>query len=326
MAVDNLFLGMARGKVGDVVFSRVNGQQVARARNRSPKNPKSPLQTLQRICFNSTSKAYSFFKEICDHAFEGYQPGTPNQSEFTRINVEMLRSKLAYQIAYPFDEVMRDAEAYNFNRMGDVTPVANNWQVSAGSLRPLSISIRASSIYGLDMPFGTLSTGFTYWDLVNALGVERGDQLTFLVATENTSSTNPYLRTNLTGFSYARIILEPADGDMSVPFLSGDAAPFAVNAPNPSNQGVVRFGQVASKFLTVTSINTIVQTGDDVLTQLYPILGTVILSRRVGDRWLRSSQALVWTRNAVPDEDTFDLAYLSYQDASGSSLYLNQAE
>jgi hypothetical protein len=49
MAKDNLFLGTARGSVGDIVFSRLDGQQVARVRNRAPRNPQSPAQMVQRI-------------------------------------------------------------------------------------------------------------------------------------------------------------------------------------------------------------------------------------------------------------------------------------
>ena len=47
MSKGNLFLGFGRGKVGVVVFSRLNGEQVTRARNRSPRKPKYPLQLLQ---------------------------------------------------------------------------------------------------------------------------------------------------------------------------------------------------------------------------------------------------------------------------------------
>lgn len=330
MSKGNLFLGYARGKVGDVVFSHQYGEQVTRARNRSPKNPKSPLQTLQRVCMNSVSKAYSYFKDICDHSFEGKLQGTPCQSEFARLNVEHLRNKLAYQIAFPFDEVMRDCDAFNFNRKGDTVPVANEWIVSSGSLRPLHTSIVSyvNGMFGLIAPYKQLSTSSTYADIVEALGAQRGDQLTFLVATISTSSSNPYLRTLITGFTYARIILEPADGDMSLPFFSGSDTTWAVNAPNPSNEGTIIFSGVIGNVINVTSINHIVKQGDEALAELFPALATVILSRQVGGTWLRSSQSLNWTRQAtsIPDEDEFGLAYLSYQDSVGSSLYLNQAE
>lgn len=330
MSKGNLFLGYARGKVGDVVFSHTGGEQITRARNRSPKNPKAPLQQLQRICFNTGSRAYSYMQDICNHSFEGFQPGTPCQAEFMRVNVNMLREKLAYPIAFPDDTVMRDSDAYNFSRKGDVLPVANNYIVSNGSLRSLQINLHASAMFGLRTPFAYINATSTYADIIEALGVQRGDQLTFLVATVNTSSSNPYLRSLLTGFTYARIILEPADGDLTLPFLSPSGDTRAVNAPNPANEGTILFQAPTSSsgLLAVDSINTISKTSDDALSVLYPMLGTVILSRNVNGRWLRSTQDLKWTRTSdhILDEDTFGLAYLSYQDDPGSSLYLNQAE
>lgn len=46
-----MFQGYARGSVGDVVFARVKGQQVAKARNRMPSNPRSDAQMSQRSAF-----------------------------------------------------------------------------------------------------------------------------------------------------------------------------------------------------------------------------------------------------------------------------------
>ncbi|MBR3776968.1 MAG: hypothetical protein IKL02_05165 [Kiritimatiellae bacterium] len=329
MSKGNLFLGYARGKVGDVVFSHQDGGQITRARNRSPKNPKSPLQTLQRICMNSSSKAYSVLQDICNHSFEGYAVGTPCQSEFMRLNVEKLRNKLAYQIAYPFDDVMREADAWNYNQKGDAVAVANEWIVSTGTLEHMRVLTSPSSIFRLYTPYKNLTASATYQDVVEGLGLQRGDQLTFLVACQNTSSSNPYLRTLISGFTYARIILEPASGDMTTTFLTGSNDSWAVNSPNSSNEGTVLFGELsgAQANILVNSVNHIAKQGDEATTQLWPILGAVIASRRVGSRWLRSTQNLQWTRTTgMLDGDTFGLAYLSYQDAAGSSLYLNQAE
>lgn len=330
MAKGNLFLGYARGKVGDVVFSHQYGEQITRARNRSPKNPKSPLQQLQRICLNTSSKAYSFFQDICNHSFEGFAEGTACQAEFMRVNVNMLREKLAYPIAFPTDEVMQQVTEANYNQKGDVAPMANRWIISRGTLKPTSIAVDATALFRLNTPYGTLSATPTYDDIIDALGVQRGDQLTFLVATYNTSTGNPYLRSSLTGFTYARIILEPSDGDFTSAFFTTGAENVAVNKPHPSNEGTILFGAPSAnaRTIAVNSINNIVKTGEDALTYLYPILGAVIVSRELNGRWLRSSQYLNWTRSpgSVFDNDEFRLAYASYKDNPGSSLYLNQAE
>ena len=64
MSKGNLFLGFGRGKVGDVVFYRSNGEQITRSLNRNPKNPRSESQLLQRIIMGTVMQAYSKMKSI----------------------------------------------------------------------------------------------------------------------------------------------------------------------------------------------------------------------------------------------------------------------
>lgn len=59
MAKGNILLGYGRGAVGDVVFSRVKGQQIAKARNRMPANPRTKTQMAQRSRFVSAVKFFS---------------------------------------------------------------------------------------------------------------------------------------------------------------------------------------------------------------------------------------------------------------------------
>lgn len=61
MAKGNLILGYGRGAIGDVVLTRSGGQQTSRARNRTPRNPNSPLQVVQRARFRSAS---GFFTQL----------------------------------------------------------------------------------------------------------------------------------------------------------------------------------------------------------------------------------------------------------------------
>lgn len=91
MAKGNLFQGLARGSIGDVVFYRINGQQVTRVRNRQIKNPKTGSQMAQRCVMSNVSKAYSALKYICDHSFEGISYGARNMSNFMRLNAAIVR-------------------------------------------------------------------------------------------------------------------------------------------------------------------------------------------------------------------------------------------
>lgn len=330
MSKDNLFLGMARGSVGDVVFSRLNGVQVARARNRAPKNPQAPAQLLQRIVFNTCSKAYSRMQAICNHSFEGYAEGTPCQARFMQLNADYLRSLLAIEVASGEEETMEASVVEAFNQKSDAVAVCNPYIISEGSLPSMNIvAAAAAGLYNLTTPHGTITLESTYDEVISALGLQRGDQLTFVVATWDTSTANLYMRGFITAFDYARIILEPSDGDFTHPFFTSGGTTQAVNMPNSKNQGALLFNGLSSAgSIQVNSINTISKTADDATNGFYPVLGTVIASRYVGNRWARSTQSLQWTRAAAyrPDEDTFKMAYLSYKKSVSSSLYLNQAE
>lgn len=94
MAKGNLFQGMARGKVGDVVFYRMNGVQMSRVRNRAPKNPRSVEQLYQRAIIASVMKLYSAGKEIFDHSFQGYTVGEGCMRRFNSLNARILRSQV----------------------------------------------------------------------------------------------------------------------------------------------------------------------------------------------------------------------------------------
>lgn len=86
-----MLLGFARNKLGDLVFSRSDGQQVIRARNRAPKNPNSDKQLVQRAIMANVMQLYSIGQSIFNHSFQGKAVGAQNQREFIRINTNKLR-------------------------------------------------------------------------------------------------------------------------------------------------------------------------------------------------------------------------------------------
>lgn len=101
MAKGNMFLGMARGKVGDVVFYRADGQQLSRVRNRNPRNPRSNAQLFQRAIMATIIQAYTVGKAIFDHSFQGYSVGAQNQRKFISENTKALREAIATDINTP---------------------------------------------------------------------------------------------------------------------------------------------------------------------------------------------------------------------------------
>lgn len=329
MAKDNLFLGTARGSVGDVVFSRLNGVQVARVRNRSPRNPQSPAQMVQRIIMSSVGKAYSFMAEICNHSFEGFETGQLSQRKFMEVNVGLLRDKVAEVLAYPVEEVIRSSEAYNFSFKNDYAPVLNGYMLSAGSLPSITLapgSVGVSPCIEFD-PGELTSATITYADFISLTGLQRGDQLTFIQVSHDASKVG-HDRDVLTGFRFARVILEPSDGDMASTLLQGGQ----INKPNMRNSGSFRSLSIATEgtgkglFFALADIAPVSSTSQ---LDKQIAASAVILSRQVGGRWLRSTQFLqpnYTTGTNVMNSSTLGLAYDTYRIGAASDLYLNQAE
>lgn len=330
MAKDNLFLGMARGSVGSVTFSRVDGQQISRARNRSPRNPQSTAQMVQRIIMSSVGKAYSFMQQICNHSFEGFETGQLSQRKFMEVNVAIMRDLAADVLAYPIEASVRSSDAFNFSFKNDYAPVLNAYQISAGSLPSLNLvdtGAGFTNTLAFD-PGEKTSSDFTYADLLQALNLQRGDQLTFIQTSHNASKSG-HDTDLLTGFRYARVILEPSDGDMSSVLIGGGGT---VNKPNERNEGSFASFQINSaennKGLTfrLTSISA---PEDETNQDRQLCASAVILSRQVGNRWLRSTQFLRprHTSGSVQlKSSTLGLAYETYRIGASSDLYLNQAE
>ena len=131
MAKGNLLQGMGRGKIGDIVLSRSNGQQISRVRNRSPKNPKTNAQCYQRAIMATVMQAYSAGKVIFNHSFEGKSVGQGCMSEFLRLNSKMLRQTIATEIDSGTSFDMCYGKVVG---PGVKVPVANQYIISRGSL------------------------------------------------------------------------------------------------------------------------------------------------------------------------------------------------
>lgn len=317
MSKGNLFLGFARGKVGDVVFSRQSGEQVARARNRSPKNPQSPLQMLQRVVLKTNSTAYSMLQPICNHSFQGRQEGTDNQSRFSEINIAAMRRQLRDVINSGDPEEILQSTEFNFAGKYSSLAQFRSYVISEGTLPVLSYDVDSNQ-GGLSLP--ELSANMTYAQVVAALGLQQGDQITFVGLTidDRTSAET----SEFNGLKYARVILEPSDGDMSKPFLlAGEGSSYTINLPNEKNDGDVVFFVGTNKLL--------VEFAGSAVESANALAGfAVIASRLSGGVWARSTQSLVLESNLHQDHNIgylYDAIY-SFLTATNSSLYLNQAE
>lgn len=328
MAKNNLFLGNASGKIGDVVLYNARGQQIARKYNPSPHNPQSPTQLLQRVVMKTSSLGYSFMVAICDHSFQGSAPGTESQSRFTKLNIAQMRLQLADVInSGDPDEILGCTES-NFSAADASLPEMMPFIVSDGSLPQMNVAFGGSGgdAFGYLRGINALPANPTYADICDRLGLMAGDQLTFLFL--SCDDTEESSQSKFNGFTYARIILSPNDGDMTSAFFGTD--PGTVNKPNPRNEGSI---EVVLDNGAIKFNNGVMETTPESANSLAAV--AVIASRWSGSVWQRSRAQLVlrpyigsetWRLKWDHGEDYMADAIASYmRDTGRSTRYLNQA-
>lgn len=327
MSKGNLFLGFGRGSVGDVTLYHQDGEQIARARNRSPRNPKTALQLLQRVVLKTSSMGYSLFQEICNHSFQGAAEGTESQARFNKANIAMMRTKLGDIINSGDAEEIFGSSDFNYSYNGASLVEFMPFIISEGSLSKIPViwgKDLASPAFIINVDLGKANP--SYVDVINALGVQGGDQLTFSACSIDDTEENGQFN----GFEYGRVILAPAGGDGSIAFVSGGA----INDPNEKNDGQFEFSvvQVSSAYY-LTFRCTKFSNSAGVANAM--AAGTVILSRQSGGVWQRSPQELVLRPFTVSvaghltndhGVDYLGDAVLSFMQSESSTLYLNQAE
>lgn len=180
MAKGNLFLGHARGKVGSLVFSRQDGEQVTRALNTRPKNPQTDQQIVQRAIAGTVMYAYSYLQEICNHSFEGIAYGAKSQQYFTKVNMDLLRQLYA---ANP-----TNTNPMMFSKKNSKSGVANAYIISKGSItntpiQPKLVTEEGASVPTIaDIEFPAIKNEETVSDYLAAIGLAKAkDQLTLIL-------------------------------------------------------------------------------------------------------------------------------------------------
>lgn len=180
-----MFLGYARGKVGDVVFTRIDGEQVSRPRNRHPHNPRTNKQLVQRAIMATIMSAYSAGREIFDHSFQGYSVGAGCQRRFLSLNANMLRSQLAadYENATP-EEALAKVTAPKIQ-----TPIPNQYIVAEGTLEQKLFT--EAEVYGepsWQLPAVVANETIAQYAARN--GMNAGDIYTFVLFTTSQAAAD----------------------------------------------------------------------------------------------------------------------------------------
>ena len=169
MSKGNMLLGHARGKVGSLVFSRLKGQQVPRARNFSPANPRTSSQMYQRALFTDAVKFYTRGRRnLFQFAFEDKKANESDYNAFMRENAK--RGVLISQQA--------------FNNYG--YPALGNWIMAKGTLSPSGalLGVNTGIYMEIVRPATTKPTLTTVGQLsaqiIDGIDYLNGDILTFV--------------------------------------------------------------------------------------------------------------------------------------------------
>lgn len=274
--------GMLRGKLGGVVYSRVNGEQISRVKAEVVKNPKTTAQMAQRAIFATATQAYSLMKQIVDHSREGVQYGAKTQQMFIKDALALLRTRAA-------------ADDGNFLIPNVTALMANPYIVSRGTLTsPIHFGYDSDAdvvqITSMSNPTVDGDIVVTAKSFCDALGINKGDQVTFVAIVKDeaqpvigTYDGRDYRRNK---FIYARITVkaDAADGDIVYS-----------NAENMFGPAVIAEGFGSSSFQTSSASNDSLKF--DYANEM--LAYACIRSAKEGEKWLRSTTQLVMSETQL---------------------------
>lgn len=331
MAKGNLLLGMGRGSIGDVTLYRANGQQCSRARNRVVKNPKTAGQQIQRMIAATVGYAYSGLASIVNHSFEGVPYGGPSMNMFRKLNMDMLRATAT--------TIVNNPEQKNpacFAMKGVRTVYPNAYVISTGSIESKAYLIGLPSAAEKQAGF-TISANvskLTIPVLLSATGAQIGDQLTFVAINNDLSVPLATYGEKGRNTVYG--------GDVAIRRIK-----FKTSYTNEELAAEITSENFANLFdMEVTSPWSKLQISkltSDSIQVLFADLNSdvkfgafgLIVSRKQGDKWLRSTSSMFLSDVWLDEESTemfglsFDnalAAWLSGSEALGVSSYLLNAK
>lgn len=210
MAKGNLIMGTARGKLGEVVFSRQNGQQVSRQYIRNPKNAKTQGQQIQRAIMATVSKMYGMGKEIFDHSFQGKGVPAGSMRRFIKVNLDKLRADVLRDIELQADPEECVARVVS---PGALTAAPNRYIISQGTFKaaPFETINKITGAYGNWAGFKQFyESSITVKQLFEQFNIEANDVFTFVILSAE-EDTMTRLVSPTTHFGTVRLIARDLD-------------------------------------------------------------------------------------------------------------------
>lgn len=310
-----------KGKLGNIVgYKGRDGKRLARIRQTEVKNPKTEGQVIQRMILATASKAYGRMKSICDHSFQGISYGAPSQSYFLKRAMEDIRNFVAKSLpTFPENLRLNPEQFIGLAEPNALAYAGVGLLISNGTIPSVPVRLNTPAegeeavVEGFGSKIATATEQQTIQVFLNALGAKVGDQMTFVGIAQDGSFgyTRLIVKTNATTEQ-----LNTAISAELQKFMSGQESAFDDNT------------RVGGVIPSTDDGNIIITDMQGTVTQA----GAVILSRKEGDVWQRSTQRLVWLSDAGDFSPNFADNVLAMWQSGTTEIttenpyYLNNAE
>ena len=258
-----------KGKLGNIVgYKGRNGKRLARIRQTEVKNPKTDGQVIQRMILATASKSYGRMKSIVDHSWQGVTYGGASQSYFLKRAMEDIRAFVAAN--YPS---AKEKNLFNYRGLAEPKALAMagvGLLVSEGTLPAIDAVLTSAENPEFDHFGGMVSTQkATISEVLKALGGVAGDQISIIAIASN-------------GQFYASRYV-----------VNAEATTTQLDEGWDGTADADAFDQIKS---SVGTLNISVSEGKiipGIGGGLSVIAASIILSRKDGNNWLRSTQRLI---------------------------------
>lgn len=177
MATGNMLLGLSRKKLGDIVFYRSNGQQRARVRVRTIKNPRSAKQAVQRMVLSTASKTLAALRGLYNHSFENVNVGSDSLRYAQKLLMQGYRAKAAWRLAGS-EGGMEGNQAYFAIKGAPIAGCYAGMPLTKGRLSFNEVTATAAGLQVAADAAAVINSQETYVAALASLGLEPGDQLT----------------------------------------------------------------------------------------------------------------------------------------------------
>lgn len=273
--IEGIFATNISGKVGNVVFRKAGKQNIVSQRPASVKNPRTDMQQRQRAYIKTVSSAYSVLRPICDHSFEGVAYGSDSMNFFKKENYKIV-SSAGKAVLKNSSNVVVDSQfllskgSIEWNR---------NVQ-SGGIIGDISGYMAINNIESIEQ--------ITFAQLLNALNIKKGDQLTVLNVKlgEQVYVAPNGITQSASDVFYSRYILN-SESDSEKAFVQ-DKAESDSYILNPS---ILAEGtEININAVLVASSDGVICINDS--DYFPPNMHAAIISRKYADKWLRSTEYL----------------------------------